>query len=741
MLKKSCEKITVDKAKYLLSLSESRLLCEIWNNDELENGEWVKLNKCEYVKQFIKYAKLMISFKGEYYKNYNFSKNLLNCGRQYVEGFGIQSMTASLRGFLVSGIYNDYDMINAHPSILLYLVEKHIPEINFKYLKKYVINRDFFLSKEGITKHSIIKDMNSSKVTNNKNPFMRALDKEFKQIQDIFFNKTPEGLKCYENFKALNKQNAKGSFMNIILTIYESNILQNALKEFKTENIGPLSFDGCLLDVILDIQETIKILNKSSECYKYVKWIMKPHSTKIKIDEGIEILEDEDLLKTYENIKAKFEKNHLMIESPVNFIREGTYQGKPYYTIYGKEDFKTLTAPFKYINIMGKEVNLFNRWAEDENRRSYKKLDFIPKKNHNELETYNTFSGFDYADYHLKQIDEQHAAIKLFTEHINILTNDCEESTAYLIKYLAHLIQKTAELPAVCILFKSKQGYGKDLFIDIIQKMLGKQYLFRTAKPEEIFGDFTTSLKDKIILQLNELEGKDGFHSKEKIKNLITEEQTNINEKKVKAYKQTNYLRVFICSNNLTPIEIPHDDRRFIVFKARNKKPKADYFKTLVTDVLNNDESLYALYKYFNEVDISDFDIRNHRPITPAYKEMMDAEVNPLYKYLYETFSDEEYKSEFEDNYKESSNNNIYVKTDALLNNYKEYLVTNEMTYIKINYKLLKLLLSNIGILNKQIRADNTKWKVYIINKEIINNLAEEYDLEEEILEDIDFIN
>ena len=71
----------------------------------------------------------------------------------------------------------------------------------------------------------------------------------------------------------------------------------------------------------------------------------------------------------------------------------------------------------------------------------------------------------------------------------------------------------------------------------------------------------------------------------------------------------------------------------------------------------------------------------------------MDAEVNPLYKYLYETFSDEEYKTEFEDNYKESSNNNIYVRTDALLNNYKEYLVTNEMTYIKINYKLLKLLL------------------------------------------------
>ena len=45
MLKKSCEKITVDKAKYLLSLSESRLLCEIWNNDELENKEFAnKIN-------------------------------------------------------------------------------------------------------------------------------------------------------------------------------------------------------------------------------------------------------------------------------------------------------------------------------------------------------------------------------------------------------------------------------------------------------------------------------------------------------------------------------------------------------------------------------------------------------------------------------------------------------------------------------------------------------------------------
>ena len=215
-----------------------------------------------------------------------------------------------------------------------------------------------------------------------------------------------------------------------------------------------------------------------------------------------------------------------------------------------------------------------------------------------------------------------------------------------------------------------------------------------------------------------------------------------MNEKNIKSYKQTNYIRLFICSNNLTPIEIPHDDRRFVVFKSQRQKPDKSYFQDIRNTIINNDEAVFALYEYFNTIDISNFDIRNDRPLTDAYKEMKDAEINPLYTYLYENFNDDTYKIEFENKYKQHKvTKDIYVYSDDLLDSYKNYLSIKDITYIKISYKLLKLLLSNIGIINKQIRIGTERIKVYVINKTLIKQLEDEMGLQEdiEVFNDDDF--
>lgn len=730
------DKISINKAKYLLSLSESRLLMEIWD-DEDENGEKFKMNKNEYLIRFTKYLKFMLSCGGQSYKEYKYSKNLVNDGRLYVKTFGIQTLKKRIRGFLASDFYNDYDMSNAHPTILLHLVSKYIPSKKTPYLRKYVNERDFFLSK-GVAKNDVLIAMNKAKPMITSNHFLEGIDKEFKDIQRILYDETPEELKGFEHYKGLNKKNVKGSFLNILCCIFEKRILLNAVKQFNESQVGALMFDGLFIDKNLNEKEVIDKLNNSSSMYG-VKWIKKKHDDSIEIDEGIEILDDFGLVKTYANIKEDFEKTHLMIKSPLIFIQEDTYKDKKTYNLYGKEDFKTLTAPYT-IDIKDKEVPFINEWLKDSNKRLYKQIDFIPSYDNVSDETFNTFTGFDYSDYPITS--SKHPAIDKYISHMKILVNNCEQSTQYLINYIAHMIQKTTELPAVAILLKSKQGFGKDTFLDVIQKMMGQKYFYRTADLNEVFGSFNTSLKHKLILQLNELEGKNGFHDKEKIKNLITEEYTNLNEKNIKSYKQTNYIRLFICSNNLTPIEIPHDDRRFVVFKSQRQKPDKSYFQDIRNTIINNDEAVFALYEYFNTIDISNFDIRNDRPLTDAYKEMKDAEINPLYTYLYENFNDDTYKIEFENKYKQHKvTKDIYVYSDDLLDSYKNYLSIKDITYIKISYKLLKLLLSNIGIINKQIRIGTERIKVYVINKTLIKQLEDEMGLQEdiEVFNDDDF--
>ena len=95
------------------------------------------------------------------------------------------------------------------------------------------------------------------------------------------------------------------------------------------------------------------------------------------------------------------------------------------------------------------------------------------------------------------------------------MTDFDKPSVDYINKYIAHIIQYAHINPESCLLFKSNQGFGKDLLINYIEKMIGVKYVCRTEDVDDIFGKFNSVIKDKILLQFNELEGKDGIMIKE----------------------------------------------------------------------------------------------------------------------------------------------------------------------------------------------------------------------------------
>ena len=307
--------------------------------------------------------------------------------------------------------------------------------------------------------------------------------------------------------------------------------------------------------------------------------------------------------------------------------------------------------------------------------------------------------------------------------------------------YIADIIQNPNKLPGVAVMFKSKQGYGKDFFLDIISRLIGNNYLFRTAEPEQIFGNFNSTIKDKIIIQLNELEGKDGFSNKEKLKNLITEEYTNINEKGIKQYKQNNFSRIFIMSNNLKPLDIPFDDRRFVIFKAHNKKPNKEYFTNL-SKVIENDMNVKILYEYFKNFKIT-LDLRNNRPITQAYNEMKDSCVNPIYSFINELFGLNRIEEYFdnEDFIIHKKTQNTLIKSNTFYQAFKNYLQAEDLSYMKINFKLIKLLLKEININKKQIFVNKQNNDYYVFDpKEIIEQLKQfNFDNDILVLDDDEF--
>ena len=746
------EKISATNAKYLLSLSNSQL-ADVLNSSDKNgwNGENIFSNIEVYMKQLRKWLRTAVKqmeMKGEMKTEYKFSNNLVDCGRIYVKGFGVQRLTRELRGFLITDETIDIDMKNAHPSILYNILKTHYPneKDQFFHIRDYVKQRSKYLTEYKCSKLDILISMNSNKSMKTDNQIMKKLDKEFKTVQKLFWNTIEKKLELPKTLlqrKNQLKQNKEGKFLNLILCFFENNILQKVMcnPDFKDKVNTPM-YDGFTIskDITNEVEEEALIdnLNKMTKL-DGVKWDIKEHDSSIKVDEGIDITFKSTL--TYGEQKEQFEKNHFIIENPLMYGRTYEVDGEEKYQFYGKEKFRDLVKPIKFFKIEdgdGYDAEFFPEWIEDVERRSYKEIKFIPKFEENS-EIFNSFKGFEF-QHTIKEFDEDdeevNEVIKKFGEHISLLCNNDEKACEYLFNYIAHLLQKPYEKPSTAIILKSKQGWGKDLLIDFISKMMGESYLMRTAEMDDIFGTYNVGLRDKLLLQLNEVEGKDGFTNKEKIKNIITEEKTIIREKYISQYDQTNYLRIFILSNNLNPIEISHDDRRFCVLKAHHKKPSKDYFDSL-HEMKDDERKMELLFNYIMNWDISKFNPRTDRPKTDAYNNMKEHNQNPFYKYIWDMFVKDGYINEYSSHEckKKKNSNTIYVKSNSLFSSYKEFLNCEEMGFIKPSFKLIKSILADIGINKKQVKINKNNSDYYVIDTEELKDQLASHNLDEEIEE------
>jgi hypothetical protein len=665
---------------------------------------------------------------------YDYSKTLIDCGRIYVKDFGIQKLTRELRGFLIKDSTIDVDIVNCHPTILLNIINKYYPDNKkeFTALNDYVKNRDKWIIDNEISKKEILINMNTTKKTHSKKQMMIRLDNEFKKIQKMFWENIEEKIAelpmTLKQKKNTTKQNKEGRFLNTILTYFENIYLNKVMcKDEIKKYVQTPMFDGFTMLKPDNEEEIMKILNDTTK-EEGLRWIIKEHDVSIEKDEGIDITYTSIL--NYDQQKEKFEKSHFIIENPLLFAREYLLNGESKYQFYSKEKFKDLVKPVTFYS--EKEQEFFPEWLKDTERRSYKEIKFIPKIEENE-EIFNSFSGFEFKKIikKNKEDDETMNVVKTFRDHIGLLCNYNEESIEYLFKYICHILQYPDKKPSTAIILKSKQGFGKDTLIDIIAKLIGSKYMLRTAEMDDIFGTYNVGLRDKLILQLNEVEGKDGYSNKEKIKNIITEEQTIIREKYISQYEQVNYLRLWILSNNLNPIEISHDDRRFCVFKAFHKKPNQEYFNN-IHEFKDNKKKMKILFNYCMNYDILQFDIRNDRPITEAYNTMQQHNENPLYKYLWDIFIKNGYEKEFTktDCRKKKDQPILCVKSNVLYNTYKEHLQDEDLGHVIPTFKIMKSILSDVGIIKKSVKINGQSGDYYVINQDELTEQLENFNFD-----------
>lgn len=296
-----------------------------------------------------------------------------------------------------------------------------------------------------------------------------------------------------------------------------------------------------------------------------------------------------------------------------------------------------IISAFKHIQTMivkGNNVvstSFTGEWLCDENMKVYNYLDFKPyngsRQENENKEAFNIFTGYS-PDIHFEyNKDNTEKILKPWTDLCLELCGGVETHMNYFIKFLAHMIQKPDEKMPFCFIIKGKQGTGKNMFLTPIGNIIGKEHYITSSNPKDFFGDYAEGFYHKVLVNMNECEGKDTFDFENKIKTFITEDTITINPKFVRPTTIRNVARVIIFTNkpNPIPIDVKSKDRRYIVFKTTDKFLDVKYgskFWCGLMNHFNKPEFISCLYDYLNGINVENVNWRKERPITDAYKEM-----------------------------------------------------------------------------------------------------------------------
>lgn len=201
----------------------------------------------------------------------------------------------------------------------------------------------------------------------------------------------------------------------------------------------------------------------------------------------------------------------------------------------------------------------------------------------------------------------------------------------YVLRWLAHAVQRPEEKPGVGLLLIGGQGTGKGTFAAKIVGALFKEHFLHLQTDSAITGDFNSSLESSYIVFCDEAIFSGDRKAANKLKAIMTEDRLHINPKYQPSRQVASIHRIILASNNDHAASIEHDDRRYVVFRTSNKfKDNFEYWGSLDAEIKNGGLEAFA-YTLAN-IDLSNFQIRK-KPNTREHQVQKLQSLDPIPKW------------------------------------------------------------------------------------------------------------
>jgi hypothetical protein len=683
----------------LVEFPDPSLISTIWKHPLIHDSQ--KLNIKKYCDKCIEG-----NVKVEYYMKYDYGRLLL----KDPTSFSSVAQSKSVRATLFANTEYDIDIVGCHQNILLSLCKGFVECQNLEFYcnnRNEIINSiiiddnciDIYnkTNNDNKTKKDYVKALFTiimyggnvatwqqefNLLTENfkLTPFVNDFIEEINMLADVVINLPqykPIKIQVFKKEKAkqiqqIDYQNANKKdkrkkdivfdvdkfhlksckVLSIILQDIERQIILDAfafLQILHNVTITSYNYDGFQVLKSTFNTDLISLLNKEiAKKWKFIEFIIKPFSPQLDmtlIPESIPVIDvnEFNLIDSYEYKKSYIEKFVIHCQTPSMYIilnADGDVINK---TTSAKllDSYKH----FKYTDEEGKEKSFINKWDGDSNKRSLSKYEYNPPPVKTPSYNFNAWNGWA-----MDHIDYKKADTSRIYNHIRFMAglSNTEDVYEYLLNWFAWCVQFPALKTMVCLIFYGKQRSGKSCIAEnLLSIIMGKRKIMVTGNVDAVFGKHS-DVGDKHLVVLNEANGKDTKNIHEIIKDAIAREVVQVNPKGIDAYESTDYVNYIMTTNNISAVDVPSDDSRFMPIAVNNCLiGNIDYFKELRADMDDNDV-MGSFYDDLMKRDLTGWNACTYRPMTDLKKDMVELSISPYQEFINWLYI--ELSTEFNDN-------------------------------------------------------------------------------------------
>lgn len=189
----------------------------------------------------------------------------------------------------------------------------------------------------------------------------------------------------------------------------------------------------------------------------------------------------------------------------------------------------------------------------------------------------------------------------------------------HIIDCLAFLTQKPGQKIAHAVVIIGKQGTGKSLLFELVQKVFGAKNC-QAAVSDHLGMRFNARLSDVQVCLCEEIWTAERRETYNSIKTMITSRTMTVEEKHIPMYEAKTPDFFLGTSNHAIPITLEEGERRFCLYESPMEPQGDDYYNTLGRAI---DEDAGVFLGELLRRDISAFNPNRRPPMTETKAEIM----------------------------------------------------------------------------------------------------------------------